>query len=211
MGLARDIVEVEGSLREQRADLDVFSIDANALLSVPACAALSERVKFRTPVEMLRTCFQALRIQHSELMPKLVDAELVATLPPYFPLQVRATKFVVREMLAHAKKEIVVLGYELTDSGLLSSLAEAASRDVTVIVICDRTRGVAQRVREGIGSNANRVRIFHDKERPDAAPYTKMHAKCVLVDEKDVLVTSANMTFHGLEVTHWDTHQFRAR
>ena len=29
-------------------------------------------------------------------------------------------------------------------------------------------------------------------------PYASMHAKCLLVDGEDLLVTSANFTFHGL-------------
>jgi len=30
-------------------------------------------------------------------------------------------------------------------------------------------------------------------------PYTSLHAKCLVVDRLDALVTSANFTFHGLE------------
>ena len=29
-------------------------------------------------------------------------------------------------------------------------------------------------------------------------PYSSMHAKCLLVDGTDLLITSANFTFHGL-------------
>jgi phosphatidylserine/phosphatidylglycerophosphate/cardiolipin synthase-like enzyme len=47
-------------------------------------------------------------------------------------------------------------------------------------------------------SNARRPRIFQDRERTDSAPFASMHAKCLLVDAKDLLVTSANFTFHGL-------------
>ena len=34
---------------------------------------------------------------------------------------------------------------------------------------------------------------------PDDHPYTKLHAKCLVVDRLQMLVTSANFTFHGLE------------
>ena len=34
---------------------------------------------------------------------------------------------------------------------------------------------------------------------PPDHPYTKLHAKCLVVDRLDALVTSANFTFHGLE------------
>jgi len=44
----------------------------------------------------------------------------------------------------------------------------------------------------------SKPKIFHDRERLDGAPYASMHAKCLLVDGSDLLVTSANFTFHGL-------------
>jgi len=67
-----------------------------------------------------------------------------------------------------------------------------------VVIICDRDRGVAKRVQDAWPPDVEPPRIFHDRERADAAPYAKMHAKCLLVDGRDLLVTSANFTFHGL-------------
>ncbi len=41
-------------------------------------------------------------------------------------------------------------------------------------------------------------KVFTWRPPPDH-PYTKLHAKCLVVDRLDALVTSANFTFHGLE------------
>lgn len=65
-------------------------------------------------------------------------------------------------------------------------------------MICDRARGTAQRVLESWPSRTPPPRVFHDRERAEGAPYASMHAKCLLIDGKDLLVTSANFTFHGL-------------
>lgn len=198
MGLARDLVQLEAMLRD-RKDLDLFApIERSGLLQVPECGSILGRIRSTDPGAVMRLCLQALRIQHEELRPKLVDAELVATLPPETPGIARPTERVVREMIDRASMEIILLGYELTDRKLIGLLGAAAGRGADVIMICDRGRGVAQRILDSWPSSSPPPRIFHDRERADSAPYASMHAKCLLIDGADLLVTSANFTFHGL-------------
>ena len=87
------------------------------------------------------------------------------------------------------------MGYELTDERVLSLLKKVETEGADVIVICDRERGVAKRV---LNSGLRRARVFQDRERLEGAPYSSMHAKCLLVNGSDLLITSANFTFHGL-------------
>ncbi len=198
MGLARDLVELEARLRG-REDVDLFApVERGGLLATPECASMLGRIRSTDPAAVTRLCLQALRIQHEELRPKLLDAELVATLPPDTPGIARPTERVVQEMIDGATREIILLGYELTDRNLIGLLASAVGRGAGVIMICDRGRGTAQRVLESWPSRTPPPRIFHDRERADGAPYASMHAKCLLIDGKDLLVTSANFTFHGL-------------
>jgi len=49
-------------------------------------------------------------------------------------------------MVDAAERELILVGYELTDNSLILSLATAASRGVEVVMICDRSRGAAARV-----------------------------------------------------------------
>jgi phosphatidylserine/phosphatidylglycerophosphate/cardiolipin synthase-like enzyme len=200
MALARDVVELAARLREDGATDPFASLARGGLLTNPEFSALVSRVATGSfePDAAVRLCLQALSIQHEEMRPRLLDAELVATLPEETPGIARPTESVVREMILKAKKEIVLLGYEFTDLDLLRLLAEAATRAVSVVMICDRGRGSAVRVRESWPSPTCRPRVFHDRERVDAALYASMHAKCLLVDGVDLLVTSANFTFHGL-------------
>ncbi len=198
MGLARDLVELEARVREC-SDVDLFSsIEQGGLLTLPECASLLARVIPAEPASVVRLCLQALRIQHVEVLPKLVDAELVATLPPDAPGLAQPTQRTVHEMIERAAKQIILLGYELTDRELILLLAAAAQRGVDVIMICDRERRAAARIQAVWPAGARLPRIFHDRERRDAPPHASMHAKCLLVDKNDLLVTSANFTFHGL-------------
>jgi phosphatidylserine/phosphatidylglycerophosphate/cardiolipin synthase-like enzyme len=201
MGTARDLVVLEALLRG-RSDIDLFAVDTqDDLGQVPGAVGLLSRMARTAPFDpptVMRLCLQALRIQQQESAPCIVGAELVATLPPGLAGIARPHERILREMIGPHAKEIIVLGYELTDRDVLGLLASAAKRGAEVIIICDRGRGSARRVREAWPSGAGRPRIFHDRDRLDAAPYSSMHAKCLLVDGTDLLVTSANFTFHGL-------------
>lgn len=39
--------------------------------------------------------------------------------------------------------------------------------------------------------------VFQDRRRDEAAKFAKMHGKALLVDGSDLLISSANFTFHG--------------
>ena len=198
MGLARDLVELEERIRAS-GDSNLFAgAGATSILTNPECAALVGRMHSICPAAAVHLCLQALTIQHAELKPKLLDAELVATIPPEIPALARSTERVVHEMLAGAVDEVILLGYELSDVNLLAMLAAASQRGASIIVICDRGRGNLPRIEALWPAQVRRPRMFHDRVRTDAAPYASMHAKCVLVDGRDLLVTSANFTFHGL-------------
>jgi phosphatidylserine/phosphatidylglycerophosphate/cardiolipin synthase-like enzyme len=198
MGRARDLVELEARLRD-REDVDLFApVDRGCMIATPECASMLGRFGSTDPTSIMRLCLQALRIQYEELRPKLLHAELVATLPPETPGIARPTERVVQEMIDTARTEIILLGYELSDLGLIGLLAAATDRGISVTMICDRGRGAAQRVLDSWPSRITPPRILHDRERTDGAPYALMHAKCLLIDGSDLLVTSANFTFHGL-------------
>src|SRR5262245_37887422 len=129
MSIARDLVELEETLR-RRAEIDLFApTDRSGLLTTPETVALLSRVALLgsvDPLAVMRLCLQARRIQYDEVSPRLLEAEFVATLPPDVPGVARATEQVLREMLLPNVKEIILLGYELSDPGMLALLADAA-------------------------------------------------------------------------------------
>lgn len=200
MGIARELAALEKKIRDRNIDL-FAPIERGGLLEaveVNAVRTLMGAQDFDDPVKVIRLCLQALRVQHEEVSPQLIKAEFVATLPPEVPGLARPTTQVLLEMLKPPIDEVIVLGYEFTDMDVIRLLAEASSRGVSVIMICDRARGGAKRIFEAWPSELARPRLFQDKQRAEGAPYASMHAKCLLVDGRDLLITSANFTFHGL-------------
>jgi phosphatidylserine/phosphatidylglycerophosphate/cardiolipin synthase-like enzyme len=151
---------------------------------------------FPGTAESLAVALQALAVQEQELQPRLVDAEVVATLPSTASTAARPTHVVVEEMLASASRNVVALGYEIDEPGFVKALHEA-SRRVGITLIVDRERSAKGALLKDWPAGVPRPVVFQDKERDDAATYAKMHGKALLVDGRDLLVSSANFTFHG--------------
>ena len=200
MALARELADLERLIRER--GIDPFApLEKGGLLDQPEVLALTSALKSldaHSPASVVRLCLQALQIQAAEVAPRLLDVELVATLPSDVPGLARSTSQVVRDMLRRARGEVILLGYELTDDTLMQQLAEAARCGAQVIVISDRQHGAARRLRDAWPPQLPMPRLYQDRNQFSHAPYGSMHAKCLLVDGHDLLVTSANFTFHGL-------------
>lgn len=123
----------------------------------------------------------------------------------------RATREVVREILRDARSELLLVGYWIAarDDGdgiieeVIASLADAVTRGVTVRIIVD------ERVRAD-GRDNKRVLV---SAWPDDVPlptvltwrlpaddqYLKLHAKVLVADRRDALVTSANLTSYAMD------------
>lgn len=202
MSLARDLSDLEAKLRASRSVDPFLPIGKSQILAAPDCAATFSRLAAKgqmDSLDVMRLCLQALRIQYSTLESRLIKAEFVATLPIEVPASARPTQSVIREMVSHASEEIILLGYEFTDEELLDSLIAASSRGVEAVLICDRSRGAVNRILADWPDAIRKPRLFHDRDRADAAAYASMHAKSLLIDQDDLLITSANFTFHGLK------------
>ena len=124
---------------------------------------------------------------------------------------VRSTREVVRELLRGAQRNILVVGYWIagSDDGdgiineFISSLVSAVRRGVSVIVIVDERRRA-----DGTDNQRTLVtawpagiqfpRILTWRLPPDDR-HLKLHAKVLIADGADVLVTSANLTFYAMD------------
>ena len=137
------------------------------------------------------------------------DIEIAWTGPSAAGPLVRSTSVVLEDMLEGVRDagEVLLVGYALTvESGsqmerVIELLVEAARRRATLIIILHSDE-------EETTNLDNLLSLWDDFVKkpkvytwrpPEDHPYTKLHAKCLVVDRLDALVTSANFTFHGLE------------
>ena len=117
---------------------------------------------------------------------------------------VRSTFPVVKEMLSLARRSVLVVTYALwagTDAGVvIDLLAGLSSKGVDVTFALDS--------RYQQGWNISQLRRHWPAGRRRPTVYTwqleddtiaKLHAKVLIVDRRDLLITSANLTGHGLK------------
>lgn len=131
-------------------------------------------------------------IRASRRRTDLPRVEVVATGPNSPAAPVRLTSEVVRQLIDRAAKRVTMVSYAAYQlPTIVASLHAAVARGVQVSLILESPENL-----EG-GGGAHAYAAFHvyhwpiDRREP---PDAKLHAKAVIVDGRDVLLTSANMT-----------------
>ena len=117
---------------------------------------------------------------------------------------VRSTFPVVREMLGWARRSVLVVTYSMWlgtgDAGtVIDLLAELSSTGVDVTFVLDRRYQEGWNVtqlQQRWPAGRRRPALFTWQHEDDAI--AKLHAKVLIVDRRDLLITSANLTGHGL-------------
>jgi phosphatidylserine/phosphatidylglycerophosphate/cardiolipin synthase-like enzyme len=118
---------------------------------------------------------------------------------------VRTTGGVAREVVTESKRSLLLVGYSVTVDPALTGLAaqtidaiaRAAERGVIVTAVLHRDvnrHALLQAWRPGIRPPS--IFQWPDSDRDDKAA---VHAKLLIADRNDGLITSANLTYHGLE------------
>ena len=126
--------------------------------------------------------------------------ELSWTGPVQFSGGDRGHASVLTDMISNASRAVTVVGYSITGGadGVIRLLGQAAERGVavTIVVHDDGGRANMDALRRA-WDGSDRPRLFtRDASKEDG--YYKIHAKLVVADSSDMLVTSANLTWHGM-------------
>ncbi len=135
------------------------------------------------------------------------EVEIVWTGPEAEGPLVRPTAAVIEEMLGAVREagEVLVVGYSFAGAGgrplskIVDLLCAASRRGALVTIVLHRDDEEKNRdhLLSAWDPSAIRPRLL-TWDPPRDFPYTKLHAKVLVVDRLETLVTSANLTFHGL-------------
>lgn len=137
--------------------------------------------------------------------------EVVWTGPTVKGSYLRATRQVVQDMIQSTQTELLVVGYWLAgkgDSGgiiqdVIQQIADAVTRGVEVTLVLEhKDQPTGKNNREillDLWPEAVPLPSILTWEIPQNEKYMKLHAKVLVADENDALVTSANLTMHALD------------
>jgi cardiolipin synthase len=131
-------------------------------------------------------------VQSAQCLADVPVVEVVVTGPDSLAAPVRLTSEVVRQLIDQATKRVTMISYAAYQMpSIIGALDAAVSRGVAVRLILES----AEKLDGGGGAHAYaKFRTYHwpiDRREP---PDARLHAKAVIIDSRDVLLTSANMT-----------------
>lgn len=124
---------------------------------------------------------------------------------------VRATREVVREIVRGSQRELFIVGYWLAapDDGegiigeLIDLAAEATSRGTALTMILDERKRLNgsdnRKVLMDIWPSGVALPRLLTWKLPTDDKHLKLHAKVLVADERDALVTSANLTWYAMD------------
>ena len=142
---------------------------------------------------------------------RVPSTQVVWTGPKVDGSFLRATREVVREILRDVRNDLLIVGYWIAarDDGegiveeVIASLAEAMRRGVTLTIVLD------ERIRPD-GRDNRRILLsawpsgfpvpqILTWRLPPNDQHLKLHAKVLVADRRDALVTSANLTSYAMD------------
>ncbi len=161
----------------------------------------------RGPMQLLAEVITTAIAVRNELSQNLTSVAIVYTGPPGLRGNpARPTRAVLMDIVRKARTSLLFVGYSVTTdlarSGenylILHEFVRAAQRgvDITFIVHGDHRNRYA--LLQAWPSTIPPPPVFTRPARPDDE-MASLHAKLVVADQKDALITSANLTYHGLE------------
>ena len=121
---------------------------------------------------------------------------LVVTAPPLFSINARTTMNVVQSLIGNAERNILITGYSLSSYflELVDTIIQKSQRGVFVkFFVNDLDK---QPEFEKIMRYKGRfLKVYNYRQEDDKM--SALHAKVISVDQKQTLITSANLSYHG--------------
>lgn len=128
------------------------------------------------------------------------QCELVITAPSSFKLKARKTKVVVNNILLYAERNITLTGYSISEyfGEMIELIIQKSTQGVYVNLYLNDTQK-HQDVIERLSTYASKfIKIFSYNQQ-DGDKMSALHAKLIVVDGHTSLISSANLSYHGMQ------------
>ena len=145
-------------------------------------------------IELLNIIIHVYNLKHTE------KVDLVATLPSHYKTQALPTISVISDLIDSAKTLIMITGYSISDyaEDLLMKIIEKSRSGVMVKIFVNKFDPTDSPIINRLDMYKGRyLEIYKYVEQDD--DMAALHAKTLSVDDSKSLITSANLSFHGLE------------
>jgi len=184
-------------LRRALEDPNVRAPISKAQLALLGLAHVAEEIAILDGLDA-RGASAALAVAIAERKAAVPTPDLVWTGPETAISSARDTAVVVRELFEAARQSVLVAGFRFDHGADILRPLHAAmkERGVQASVFIDGD-GVSRFVAENWPFGDPVPETFFDPRTTAPGTHSSMHAKCVVVDARIALVTSANFTSRG--------------
>jgi phosphatidylserine/phosphatidylglycerophosphate/cardiolipin synthase-like enzyme len=210
-----DLRELASALKSRRVSAPYSELQVTRLLApkiaADVTASLKELEVLGFGEHQIAATLELLIRDRSDGRKPEPPIDLVTSGPEAPGIANRDTAVVVRELFAHAKKSVLVVGYAVYQgASVFEALAERMERftDLDVKLFLNIARSdndktpseilvskYAQRFRDSQWPKYCRLpAVFYDPRSIAEDKRSSLHAKCVVVDAEQVFVSSANFT-----------------
>ena len=148
-----------------------------------------------TLVVALRAAQTAQKQAHADAS----TVRLVWTGPISTSTPTRNTMNTLLDLIDHAQQQVVIVGYTVVKSAanVLNRLAVAQERGVEIIFIENLMENYVPVLQRYWPINRP-LPLLYTRPADPTDPQSALHAKLAIVDQQYILVTSANLSYHGL-------------
>lgn len=123
--------------------------------------------------------------------------ELVLTAPPSFNLRAKRTEDVVDELLQSARVSITMTGYSVSEyiKDFLNVIINKSQKGVFVKIFINKV-DEQNAIEKLIAHKGRFLKIYNYSNETDKM--AALHAKVISIDNERTLVSSANLSYHGM-------------
>ena len=125
--------------------------------------------------------------------------DLVITAPESFRIKAKKTRDVFEQLIREAEKSIILTGYSVSDyfSGMLDTIITKSQQGIYVrfyVNDIEKSKEALDRML----AYQSRYLQFYEYQKNSDDKMAASHAKILTVDSNKALVSSANLSYHGL-------------
>lgn len=142
-------------------------------------------------LELLKLVLTALTCNSSD------KVELVVTAPNSFAIKSRTTLGAISEVIDSAEKSIIITGYSVSEyvSNFLDTIISKSMKGVVVRLYINKVDNQSS-LKKLLRYKSRFLQIYNYVNSDDKM--SALHAKVLSVDGKKILVSSANLSYHGM-------------
>ena len=113
---------------------------------------------------------------------------------------VRSTEQVMLEVIQRAETDLFLVSFvNVGARTIVAALNESAERRVNIRMLLEESKDAAEKLKDAVPSAEVYIWTEASKLKYGSPPTASVHAKCVIADEKEAFVSSANLTDYALE------------